>query len=144
MDKTCCQVAVEKALDAQDAVREAFGMETPAARRAVKYREDTPFHADSGKAPVEQLPAVSLEGVARVFGYGAVKYGPYNWLEYQDEWQWGQLVGSTLRHLFAFMRREDVDQESGLPHLAHAAANILMLMQLIDRGAGKDDRAPGR
>jgi hypothetical protein len=117
---------------------------TPADRKAAKsgLREDTAFHQDAGKAPLEQIPAESLEQVALVFAYGAKKYGPYNWLEHATEWDWTQLAGSMLRHVFAWLRGEDDDPESGHPHLAHAGCNVMMLLQLVTRKQGTDDRPP--
>ena len=40
------------------------------------------------------------------------------------------------------MRGEDDDKESGLNHLAHATANLAMLIDLQMLGKGKDDRNP--
>lgn len=115
---------------------------TPKDRREVKNqgRSDTPFHFDAGKPRTDQLPPEALIAVANVFGYGAAKYGEDNWRDYENEWEYRQLYASTLRHLFAWVQREDIDPESGLDHLSHAAANILMLITLVSRGAGKDDR----
>lgn len=115
--------------------------ETPAGRKLMK-EGDSPFHFDSHKPRVEQLPAGALMEVAKVFTYGAKKYGDHNWARYWGEWQWGQLIGSTLRHVYAWMMREDLDRESGLPHLDHAAANLLMLIDLIKAGNTSDDRSP--
>lgn len=35
---------------------------------------------------------------------------------------------------------EETDKESGLPHLDHAAASILMLSAMVKRDRGEDDR----
>jgi hypothetical protein len=40
------------------------------------------------------------------------------------------------------MAREDNDPESGLNHLAHALANIAMLLDLVLMSKGQDDRNP--
>lgn len=113
----------------------------PVARKERK-EGDSPFHFDSGKSPVDLLPPVALMEVARILGYGAKKYGDWNWVQYAAEWTWGQLIGSTLRHIFAWMRREDYDPESGHPHLAHAATNLLMLLELVLSQKGVDNRNP--
>lgn len=39
---------------------------------------------------------------------------------------------SLMRHLWAWMRGERRDSESGLPHLAHAAARVLFLLELSE------------
>jgi hypothetical protein len=113
--------------------------ETPAGRKMMK-EGDTAFHFDSGKAAMDQLPPHALMRVAEVFGYGARKYGDLNWARHASEWGWRQLMGSALRHLMAWMWREDLDPESGLPHLAHAGCNLLMLLELIHHGKGNDNR----
>jgi hypothetical protein len=45
-----------------------------------------------------------------------------------------------LRHVFAFARGEDIDPDSGLPHLDHAACCILFLSSYQKTGTGNDDR----
>jgi hypothetical protein len=116
-------------------------MPTPKDRKEMK-EGDSPYHFDSGKARVDQLPPRALTKVAEIFGYGAKKYGDWNWAQHASEWKWGQLVGSTLRHLYSWMAREDYDLESGHHHLAHAGANVLMLLELILTHNGTDDRNP--
>jgi hypothetical protein len=74
--------------------------------------------------------------------YGAGKYGQHNWSKYAGRWAWTQLIASCLRHLFAWMMGEDLDEESGLNHLAHALANICMLLDLQIMDKGTDDRNP--
>jgi hypothetical protein len=74
--------------------------------------------------------------------YGAEKYGEHNWSEHAGRWAWTQLVASALRHIYAWMRGEDLDKESGLSHLAHALANLAMLLDLVLLKLGKDDRNP--
>jgi hypothetical protein len=116
-------------------------MPTPKDRKAMK-EGDTPFHFESGKSRVDQIPPRALMAVGQVMGYGAKKYGEWNWAQYQNDWSWGQLIGSTLRHILAWMSREDIDRESGHPHLVHAACNLLMLIELIETGNTNDDRNP--
>lgn len=50
-------------------------------------------------------------------------------------------MASTLRHLLAWQAREDLDPESGLHHLAHARADLGMLLELVLTGHGNDDRS---
>jgi hypothetical protein len=53
---------------------------------------------------------------------------------------WSRLISSTLRHLFAFMRGENQDPETGRSHLAHAICGLLFLLEYTFSGAGNDDR----
>lgn len=92
---------------------------------------------DSDKVRMELLPPAALEQVAKVFTYGARKYSEENYLLGTN---YRRYCGAVLRHTWAFMRGEDMDPESGLSHLAHAACNCLMLLELLRVNTGKDDR----
>ena len=85
------------------------------------------------------LPADAMDEVTRVYGFGASKYDDHNWLK---GYAWGLSLGALIRHVFAFMRGEDRDPESGLYHLAHATFHCLALMTFAMRGLGTDDRRP--
>jgi hypothetical protein len=83
-----------------------------------------------------------MEELGRVMGYGAEKYGVNNWTQHAGRWEWTQLTASALRHIYVWMRGEDDDPESGLNHLAHALANLAMLLDLVLLKRGEDDRNP--
>ncbi len=51
-----------------------------------------------------------------------------------------RLFGALLRHAYAWASGEDKDKDSGLPHLSHAIATGLMIMDLEIDGIGEDDR----
>ena len=51
-------------------------------------------------------------------------------------------VASTLRHLFQWVMGTEYDTESGLHHIAHARANLGMLLELIMRGRKELDNRP--
>ncbi len=73
------------------------------------------------------LPAIS--SVAKVLSYGAVKYpGADNWFHVVDAISRYRDAG--MRHYAAYLSGEYYDQESRLPHLAHAACNCLFLLAL--------------
>lgn len=93
---------------------------------------------DQGKPRTDLLPADALLEVSEVLAFGAEKYGDRNW---ETGFTYGRLTGAILRHTFAFMSGEDKDPESGKSHLAHATCACLMLLALIKRGKGKDDRS---
>ena len=107
---------------------------------APKQVDTSEYHKDEGKPRTDLLPPRALLAMAAVFEYGQHKYGDRNWERYADDWKWGQLMGSTLRHLFAWMKREDIDGESPHSHLAHAMADLAMLYELQATGHGEDDR----
>lgn len=92
---------------------------------------------DSGKPATDLLPFDALTEVAKVLTFGAKKYSRRNW---EKGMGWGRLIAAGLRHVFAFMGGEDIDPESGLPHLAHANCCFLMALALTLRKTGTDDR----
>ena len=92
---------------------------------------------DQDKPRVELLPVEALEEIAKVLTFGAIKYNDNNW---REGFQWSRIYGALLRHLFAFMRGEDYDKESGISHLGHMGACALFLITHQKLGLGKDDR----
>lgn len=86
--------------------------------------------ADAGKVDWSLVPFEALEGMARVLTFGAKKYDSWNWTT-NGGFQWMRVMSSCLRHLFAFMRGEDNDPESGLSHISHAQCNLLFLAYYI-------------
>lgn len=83
---------------------------------------------DTGKLELVHLPFAQLETIARVLDYGAAKYERDNW----KCGTFGRYASACLRHLFARLKGERVDSESGLPHLAHAACCVLFMMWFDD------------
>lgn len=99
---------------------------------AVKY--------DGGKLRFDLLPVEALEHVAAAMTYGAVKYTDHNYRN-NGGLEFGRLFGAVMRHAWAFWRGEDIDRESGLHHLAHCGASVLMLFQVVlDSNGSNDDR----
>lgn len=83
---------------------------------------------DLGKVRYELIRPKAYELWARVLTYGADKYGDHNW-ELLDNAE-GRYYGALIRHLEAWRRGQSLDEESGLPHLAHALTNIAILIEL--------------
>lgn len=76
--------------------------------------------------------ARALAGVSAVTTYGAKKYTPNGWLAVPDGE--ARYRDALVRHLLS-SASEEVDPESGIDHLAHAAWNCLALLELRMRGA---------
>lgn len=95
---------------------------------------------DSQKPRTDLLPFEALEEVSKVLAHGASKYADHNW---RKGMAWSRLLGASLRHLFSWAKGEDLDEESGLSHLAHAACCILFLISYTLNGSGTDDRYKG-
>jgi len=95
------------------------------------------LHFSEGKSGVDQIPSEVLLEWGKVFTYGEQKYGRDNWRQGND---WHEFYGSALRHIFAFWGGEDIDPESGMPHLAQAIWNLGALRFFQLHGLGEDDR----
>ena len=49
---------------------------------------------------------------------------------------------AALRHIFLAMDGEDQDEETGLPHEAHAMACMAIILDAKESGCLKEDRHP--
>lgn len=88
---------------------------------------------DHGKARISILQGKAFEQVMKVGEMGAVKYGDHN---YRKGMPVTKYINAAFRHVFIewLFKGIDLDDESGLPHLAHGAWNILSaLEQMIDK-----------
>lgn len=83
------------------------------------------------------IPPEVLDEDARVYGMGAAKYAPHNYL-HGFPWSWSVRAG--MSHFHAWQMGEDYDQESGLHHLAHARWHLAALMTFQWNELGTDDR----
>lgn len=87
---------------------------------------------------ISVIPTTALLQIGAVMRTGKEKYGAYNWRDYPVTAS--TYVDAAMRHLVQYWDGETVDPESGLPHLAHAAASIMVLMDALATGNGTDDR----
>jgi hypothetical protein len=92
---------------------------------------------DGGKPTFDLLPWGALAEIQAVLEYGAQKYEPWNWARGM---KWLRLWNAVMRHLWAWVRGEDNDAETGLSHLAHAVCSLLFLIEYRRAGLGTDDR----
>lgn len=92
---------------------------------------------DQGKLRLELVPFELVEAAAQAMGFGAAKYGDYNW---QKGLVVSRVFAALLRHLYAWWKGQDLDEESGLSHLAHAAACLGFLTWYMKHRPDLDDR----
>lgn len=92
---------------------------------------------DAEKPRMDLIPAGAALEIAKVFTFGAKKYAPNNW---RGGFDWSRLIGALERHIAAFKEGEDLDPESGLPHMAHAGCCVMMLLEHQRLNYGVDDR----
>jgi Domain of unknown function (DUF5664)/Domain of unknown function (DUF4406) len=79
----------------------------------------------------------ALLTLAEISGMGARKYSAFNYLLGYD---WSLSFNAMQRHMLTFWAGQDNDDESGLPHVAHAAWHCLALLAFLQRDIGTDDR----
>ena len=90
------------------------------------------------KPSMHFVPMIARLQEAIVMALGAKKYGPYNWRE-------KKVLASVYadaidRHMAQWMDGEDMDEESGVSHLAHVRACCAILIDAIATSNLLDDR----
>jgi hypothetical protein len=92
------------------------------------------------KAPMHVVSAVFQYLVGLGMMEGSRKYGSHNYRVagvrasvYYD---------AARRHLDAWWEGQDIDPDSGLPHLAKAGASLAVIVDAVYNGKWEDDRPP--
>jgi len=103
------------------------------------YPDNNPKTAFGIKKPSNSFtPLGALRALGQVMEFGAKKYGRFNWR--------GTKVASSVyynaatRHLNAWFEGEDIDPESGFPHLAHVMACAAIILDADEHKMQIDDR----
>ncbi len=92
------------------------------------------------KAPFSTVPAPVIAELGLAMLEGALKYGRHNY----------RVIGvrtsvyydACRRHLDAFWEGQDIDPESGLPHVIKAMACLAIMRDAQYQGKLTDDRPP--
>lgn len=92
---------------------------------------------DSGKPGMDMVPYDGIVEVAKVLDFGAKKYAPGNW---SKGIELSRLLAAAERHIGEFKEGRDVDPESGLGHLGHAACNLLFAIWMMKHRPEMDNR----
>lgn len=80
----------------------------------------TGLRFNTGKLQWGLIDFRALESTVRVLEFGAKKYTADNWKKGLSK---KEILESMLRHIFALLRGEEIDPESGLPHIGHIGCN---------------------
>lgn len=117
----------------EDSLTETFG--------PIEEPKPVDFKAAQGieKPRLDLIPLTALTYMALGLQEGARKYGSASWREVESV-DLAQYVAATMRHLMAYADGEDIDPESGNPHLSHAMASLAIMVDLIEQGNGTDTR----
>ncbi len=101
-------------------------METP--DKAIKFNQ--------GKPKFSLIPPDALEGLAKLYTMGAVKYGDRNWEKGMD---WSEIVDALERHLNHFKQGELYAQDDGQHHMLAVAWCAFTLYCYHQRDLGTND-----
>lgn len=92
------------------------------------------------KLPLDLLPVEAVEEITKVLEFGTRKYAAWSWIDNPEYTDWMKCMASCMRHIFSWIKGEDIDPESGCSHLAHAACRLIFLMEFKNRKVGRDTR----
>ena len=91
---------------------------------------------DNDKVRLDLIDPQFIVAIGKTLTFGAKKYGPNQWQTVEDATN--RYYAALLRHVVAWRNGEKKDKESKLPHLFHAATNLMFLMW-FDRNGGKEN-----
>lgn len=86
---------------------------------------------DTGKDRLDLLPYAGLASAAKALEYGLGEYGHNN---YQIATSYRPFLAAAYRHLAKKLDGEDLDTQSGLDHICHALACLMMAEKLKAQG----------
>lgn len=92
---------------------------------------------DAAKPRHSLLPPHAIDAIIAVLEFGAARYGERNWM---GGMKWSRCFDAAMRHLWRWFRGEDIDPDSGLPHLAHAIVSLMFLIDYQATNTNGDDR----
>jgi len=92
---------------------------------------------NQGKPKWSLLDYNTIEGLVKVLDFGMRKYAAHNW---KKGLPYSEIVDSLQRHLNSFMNGEELDPESGLPHVDHMQCNTMFLSFMAKNRPDMDDR----
>lgn len=92
---------------------------------------------DQDKPRMDLIDGYAAEELAKVLTFGAKKYAPHNW---RKGIVLSRLIAASARHLFAIMRGEDIDEETGLAHASHLMCCAMFMVWTMKHLPAMDDR----
>ena len=106
--------------------------------------ENLPKKYDSDKPRMDLIRPEFTLALGEALAYGAKKYEEPrgetpNYLK-GNGFNYSTIIASLERHIAAFKMGQDIDEESSLSHLAHAAVNLMFLHTYSLCEKGVDDR----
>ena len=105
----------------------------------VRQTSDSGAQKGSKLARYDMIPADALELLAEHYGKGAEKYPPFDSGDglgildnYRRGYHWSLSFAAMQRHSWQFWNGEDIDPETGSPHLIAAAWHCLTMVHWMN------------
>lgn len=95
------------------------------------------YKLDSDKPRFDLIPAEPMLELAKLYAMGAKKYADRNWEKGMD---WSRVYRAVQTHLWQFWSGVDMDEETGLAHVTHAAFGCLALREYMSTHRELDNR----
>lgn len=130
----------EKATDEDNKkVEELLGLTPipPGDRDEIRSVSSTGGEKGVKLARFDLLPTGALTELAKHYGRGAQKYDDNNW---RRGYEWSKNYAAAQRHMNAFWGGEDIDPETGTPHVISAAWHMFALYEFMQDFPEYDDR----
>ena len=90
---------------------------------------------DAGKPDMSLITYSMVEPAAKILKFGEKKYGRLNYRNPNPGFE-QRLIAAALRHLLQHTDGQELDAESGEPHLAHALSDLMLI---FDRRAHAEE-----
>lgn len=90
---------------------------TPPNEKGMKFDDEKPRY--------DLLPPYAIDTMCKVLTFGAKKYSPDNWKKVERV----RYIAAAMRHMFALLRGETYDSETGLHHGAHAMCCLSFIVE---------------
>lgn len=103
----------------------------------VRVKSPTGAEKGSKMERYDLIPVEPLRQLARHFGRGSLKYADRNW---EAGYNWSLSYAALQRHANAFWGGEDIDAETGTPHIVAVAWHALALAEYMKTHPEFDDR----
>ena len=105
----------------------------------VRQTSDSGAQKNSKPARYDMIPADALRILAEHYGKGAEKYPPFDSGDglgildnYRRGYNWSLSFAAMQRHSWQFWNGEDIDPETGSPHLIAAAWHCLTMVHWMN------------
>lgn len=121
----------------QEAARQKYQREFDKLTKEKRTTSRTGGQKGVKLARFDLIPAFPLWQLAELYGRGAEKYEPRNW---ELGYEWSKSFGSLMRHAWLFWNGEDIDEETGMPHMSCVAFHAFALEQFRKDHPDFDDR----